>query len=143
MERGQPNMICLAQASRLLRRPEIAARVAELRAETARRNCLDADALFGKLEAIYDLCIGFGRFGPAVRAVEAQARLAGYLSAKAARGDIERARENAALAKIEMLSNVDSVAVVRAALGAEATVTAANAHNRVTGARVERMLGMA
>lgn len=127
------------QASRLLRRADIAARIAELRAETAQRNCLDADALFGKLEAVYDLCVAFGRFGPAVRAVEAQARLAGYLTAQNAREEIEKARTNAALAKSHMLSNVD-----RAGADKPSAVVASVAElHRVNGEKVARVVGSA
>jgi multidrug efflux pump subunit AcrA (membrane-fusion protein) len=127
------------QASRLLRRSEIAARIAELRAETARRNCLDADALFGKLEAVYDLCIGYGRFGPAVRAVEAQARLAGYLTAQAARADIEKTRQNAALAKTQMLSNVDRADGEKPG----AVIASVSELHRVNGEKVARVAGSA
>jgi hypothetical protein len=134
---GYKSRTARQQASRLLRRSDISARIAELRAETVQRNCLDADALFGKLEAVYSMCISFGRFGHAVRAVEAQAKLAGYLTAQAARGEMAELRENAARAKLEMLANVNSADLERR------PVTRVHDLDRITPARVERVLGSA
>jgi hypothetical protein len=134
---GYSDRTARQQASRLLHRPDISARIAELRAETSRRNCLDADALFGKLEAVYSMCISFGRFAQAVRAVEAQARLAGYLTQQAARGEMKEMRENAARAKLEMLANVNSDPRDRAPL------ITVRGLDRVTEAKVSRVLGSA
>ncbi len=134
---GYASRTARQQASRLLRRPEITARIAELRAETMQRNCLDADALFGKLEAVYSMSISFGRFGHAVRAVEAQAKLAGYLTAQAARGEMAQMRDNAARAKLEMLANVNSDPRERTPLKSVRDL------ERVTAARVDRVSGLA
>lgn len=72
------------QGYRLMRRARIRARVAEIRSELAGTFALDARVLLGKLEALYLRAIEDHHFHAGVRAVEAQARIAGYVRGRAA-----------------------------------------------------------
>lgn len=63
--------------ARLLRNPKIAARIAELHADTARAHCRMVETLLAKLEAVYRAAINNHNFHAAARVVELQARLAG------------------------------------------------------------------
>ncbi len=67
------------QGYRLMRRPAIRARIAEIRRVLARAYCLDAEVLLGKLEAIYQRANEHHFFHAAARAVELQARIAGHV----------------------------------------------------------------
>lgn len=71
------------QGYRLLKRPEIQARIAELQRSLGRGFAGDAEALLGKLEAIYQQAIEGTYFNAAVRVVELQARIAGRIRSKA------------------------------------------------------------
>ncbi len=75
---------CNNQGYRLMRRPRIRARVAAIRSELARAYGLDAHVLLGKLEALYQRAIEDHHFHAGVRAVEAQARIAGHMAGRAA-----------------------------------------------------------
>ena len=76
---GYAPQSCNNQGYRLMRRPRIRARVAAIRCELARVYGLDAHVLLGKLEALYQRANEDHHFHAAVRAVEAQARIAGHL----------------------------------------------------------------
>jgi hypothetical protein len=71
------------QASELLRRPEVAARVVGLqgayRAEQASRRAAAADALMDKLEPVYGAALEAGDFDTAMQSVELQARILGLV----------------------------------------------------------------
>ncbi len=67
------------QGYRLMRRPQIRARIAEIRRVLARAYCLDAQVLLGKLEAVYQRANENHFFHAAARAVELQARIAGHI----------------------------------------------------------------
>ncbi|HEX9702140.1 MAG TPA: terminase small subunit [Rhodospirillales bacterium] len=71
------------QGYRLLRRPEIQARVAELQRELARAINFDAEVTLARLEAVYRQAIEGGYLNAAARVVEMQARIAGQLRSKA------------------------------------------------------------
>ena len=71
---------CRNQGYRLMGRPAIRARVAEIRAGLARAFCLDAVVLMGKLEAVYQRANENHAFNAAARAVEIQARIAGHVA---------------------------------------------------------------
>ncbi len=75
-EAGYAPPSCKNQGYRLMRQPRIRARVAEIRRELARAYALDAEVLLGKLEALYQRANEDHHFHAAVRAVEAQARIA-------------------------------------------------------------------
>ena len=64
------------QGYRLMRQPRIVARIGEIRRGLARAYAIDAEVLLGKLEAIYQRAVEDHHFHAAVRAVEAQARIA-------------------------------------------------------------------
>jgi len=64
------------QGYRLMRQPRIRARIADIRRELARAYALDAQVLLGKLESLYQRANEDHHFHAAVRAVEAQARIA-------------------------------------------------------------------
>ena len=66
------------QGYRLMRQPRIVARIAAIRRGLARAYAIDAEVLLGKLEAIYQRANEDHHFHAAVRAVEAQARIAGH-----------------------------------------------------------------
>ena len=66
------------QGYRLMRQPRIRARIAEIRRGLARAYAVDAEVLLGKLEALYQRANEDHQFHAAVRAVEAQARIAGH-----------------------------------------------------------------
>jgi len=68
------------QGYRLMRRPAIRARIAEIRRSLARAYCLDAEVLLGKLEAVYQRANERHNFHAAARCVELQARIAGHVS---------------------------------------------------------------
>jgi phage terminase small subunit len=75
-EAGYAPPSCKNQGYRLMRQPRIRARVADIRRELARAYALDAQVLLGKLEALYQRANEDHHFHAAVRAVEAQARIA-------------------------------------------------------------------
>jgi phage terminase small subunit len=63
---------------RLLRHPRIAARIAEIEAETARIHSRTSDVLVGKLENVYRRAVVDHQFQAAARAVDLQARIRGF-----------------------------------------------------------------
>jgi len=65
------------QAARLLTNANILQRIAELRRDLGLRNSIDRETVMAKLEAAYRGAINAGCYLTAVRAAEAQARLAG------------------------------------------------------------------
>ena len=65
------------QAARLLTNANILERIAELRRDLGLRNKIDRDTVMAKLEAAYRGALNAGNYLSAVRAAEAQARLAG------------------------------------------------------------------
>ncbi len=71
------------QGYRLLKRPEIQARIAELHRALATHFSLDAEVLLGKLEAVYRQAIEAESLSAAARVVELQARMAGHLTSRA------------------------------------------------------------
>ena len=75
-EAGYAPASCKNQGYRLMRQPRIRARVADIRRGLARAYALDAQVLLGKLEALYQRANEDHHFHAAVRAVEAQARIA-------------------------------------------------------------------
>jgi phage terminase small subunit len=77
------------QGHRLLARPAIVARVAELRAELAARECLSLDALLAKLEIAFAAALEHDQPAVAARIVDSQARLAASF-AKLRGGEPER-----------------------------------------------------
>lgn len=62
---------------RLLKHPQITARIAALLAELGRSQANDLNILLGKLEAVYRISIDDRQFVAATKAVELQAKLAG------------------------------------------------------------------
>lgn len=70
------------QALRLLKRPEIQARLAERRAEIARDYALDAATLLCKLEAVFIRAYDQDAHIAAARVIETQARIAGILKGR-------------------------------------------------------------
>ncbi len=75
-EAGYAPAFAKNQGYRLQRHPRIRARIADIRRELARDYALDAQVLLGKLEALYQRANEDHHFHAAVRAVEAQARIA-------------------------------------------------------------------
>ncbi len=67
---------------RLLRQPRITARIAAIQLQIAENNCRDIDVLLSKLETVYRRAIEDHNFAAAARAVELQARLAGFAERK-------------------------------------------------------------
>ena len=74
------------QGYRLLHRPAVATRLAELRAELAARDCLTLDSLLAKLESAYVRALEAGQTFSAARIVDAQAKLP-HLFAKLRKGE--------------------------------------------------------
>ncbi len=72
------------QGYRLLRRPAIQARVAELQRDLARAIRFDAEVMLGKLEGIYRQAVAGGYYNAAARIVEVQARVAGHMRRESA-----------------------------------------------------------
>ncbi len=68
-----------AQACRLLARPDIQVRIAELRDEVAARQCGDVSAVLARLQVIYELAIEQNQFSTALRAVALQLRVSGMV----------------------------------------------------------------
>ena len=65
----------------MLRHPRIAARIAEIEAQTARLHSRTDEVLVGKLENVYRRAIVDHQFHAAARAVELQARIRGFTGA--------------------------------------------------------------
>jgi phage terminase small subunit len=63
---------------RLLRHPRIAARIAEIEAQTARLHSRSSEVLIGKLENVYRRAVVDHQFHAAARAVDLQARIRGF-----------------------------------------------------------------
>jgi len=64
------------QGYRLMRRPAIAERIAELRSQQAERECLAPEALLSKLDAAFRAALKNDQPAAAARIVEAQAKIA-------------------------------------------------------------------
>jgi phage terminase small subunit len=79
LEAGYSPKGATVQASRLLERPEVRARIDALQADVVGRNCQRVDAILSKLEAIYDGALSSHQFHAAVRAVELQVKLSGMI----------------------------------------------------------------
>jgi hypothetical protein len=77
IDAGYSRRTARQQGSRLLGNAAVQERIGQLRAEVARRHCLDADTLMAKLEAVYRRALENHHFYAANRAVELQGRLAG------------------------------------------------------------------
>ncbi len=84
------------QASRLLTNANIVERIAALRADLGLRNRIDRDTVMAKLEAAYRGAMTAHTYLTAVRAAEAQARLAGLFPdrPRAARASAKNAAED-------------------------------------------------
>jgi len=67
------------QGHRLLRKPGVAARIAEIREGLAQEGCRSTATLLGKLENIYNRALEAGHYIAAARTVEIQSRLAGFM----------------------------------------------------------------
>lgn len=65
-------------AYRLMRDVRVVERIAELHAETARAHCRGLEILLSKLEAVYRQSFEDHQYAVATRAIELQARLAGF-----------------------------------------------------------------
>jgi hypothetical protein len=63
---------------RLLRHPRIVTRITELQGEMAEAHCRNLDILLGKLETVYRRAVEDHHFAAAARAIELQAKLAGF-----------------------------------------------------------------
>ena len=102
IEAGYERKGAAVQASRLLDRPDIQARIAERRAQVTRQHVRDTDALLARLDAICELAIRDEQYHAATRIVTLQARLAGLLpergAARAAAGDTAAAEAEAVIA---------------------------------------------
>jgi phage terminase small subunit len=72
------------QGYRLLKRPEIQARIADIQRAIGRGSAADAEAVIGKLEAAYRQAVEAQYFNAAARLVEVQARIAGHLKSRVA-----------------------------------------------------------
>lgn len=79
---GYSNKTAKWQAVRLLKRPEIQARLVERRLEVAKEYVLDASALLCKFEAVFIGAFENGDLKTAARVLEAQARMAGVLKGR-------------------------------------------------------------
>jgi phage terminase small subunit len=83
---------------RLLRHPRIAARIAEIEAQTARLHSRSSEVLIGKLENVYRRAVVDHQFHAAARAVDLQAQIrreAGRVPASARRHDASAVRPGA------------------------------------------------
>jgi phage terminase small subunit len=92
------------QGSRLLTKADILARIAEMRRDLGLRNRIDRDTIMAKLEACYRGAMTGHMYFTAIRAAEAQARLAGLFPDRAAL----RAQARALAAKAATPEGADS-----------------------------------
>ena len=69
-------------AYRLMRDVRVVERIAELHAETARAHCRGLEILLSKLEAVYRQSFEDHQYAVATRAIELQAKLAGFTPAR-------------------------------------------------------------
>ena len=79
---GYSSRTARQQGSRLLSKANIQSRIAELQAETGKRNRIDAGNIIGKLEAVYQGSLTDKRYSAANRAAELQGKLAGLFTDK-------------------------------------------------------------
>ena len=82
LEAGYSVLACKNQGYRLLRRPEVKARIAAIHRAMGADITRDFDVLLGKLEAVYRRAVDGGYLNAAARVVELQARMAGRLAAR-------------------------------------------------------------
>jgi hypothetical protein len=68
-----------ASDSQLLRNPKVAARVAALRADAARRSEVTLDSLVGELDAVLAMAVELGQPAAGVSAIMGKARLLGLI----------------------------------------------------------------
>jgi phage terminase small subunit len=73
-------------AYRLMRDPRVVERIAELHAETARAHCNGLEILLSKLEAVYRRAFEDHQYAVATRAIELQAKLAGFAPGRPSAG---------------------------------------------------------
>jgi phage terminase small subunit len=71
-------------AYRLMRDVRVVERIAELHADTARAHCRGIEILLSKLEAVYRRSFEDHQYAVATRAIELQAKLAGFASTRPA-----------------------------------------------------------
>jgi phage terminase small subunit len=90
------------QGAELLARPEIVARVRQLRAELAERESLHVESLLAKLEIAYAQAVHARNTIAIVRVIELQAKLAGLVGSTGTRRD-ESAKTIDAAAEIDAL----------------------------------------
>ncbi len=74
---GYSEKTAYSQASRLLKNVKVAARIAELQAETAKRLEVTVDSVMADLETLCQGAVETKQFGPAVRAKELQGKRLG------------------------------------------------------------------
>ena len=74
---GYSERTAYSQASRLLKNAKVAARIAELQAETAKRLEVTVDSVMADLEGLCSSAVAAKQFGPAVRAKELQGKRLG------------------------------------------------------------------
>jgi len=97
------------QGYRLLRRPDIAARVLELREEIAARECASVGVLLAKLESAFATAVKDGNAHAAVRVIELQAKLNGHLVPRA---NAALAHANADASNDEPVADADVVGTI-------------------------------
>jgi phage terminase small subunit len=73
-------------AYRLMRDVRVVERIAELHAETARAHCRGLEILLSKLEAVYRQSFEDHQYAVATRAIELQAKLAGFTPGRPSAG---------------------------------------------------------
>jgi len=77
IDAGYERSSAAGQASRLLDRPNVAARITELRKEVADQYCKSTEDILAKLEGLYRRAVNSGEWSVAARIVTMQARVAG------------------------------------------------------------------
>ena len=80
---SESNNAAEANASRLIRNDKVRRRIAELRAEHAKRNAVSVDSLTKKLEVLYGLAFANKQTGAAVAAVGLMAKIHGFITDRA------------------------------------------------------------
>jgi phage terminase small subunit len=81
LEAGYAQIYAAQQGWRLLQRPRVRDRIAEMRIELAERDCATPAALLAKLETAFSAALEKNQPLAAARVVETQAKIAGMLAA--------------------------------------------------------------
>ena len=101
---GYSEKTAYSQASRLLKNAKVAARIAELQAETAKRLDVTVDSVMADLEGLCASAVAAKQFGPAVRAKELQGKQLGLFRDRLSVDDAREGHDERLYARIALVA---------------------------------------